>query len=100
MNKEEKLFCKMYDDNDHKLAVKFPYEEMCFSSCTVSEQSDDGGRWYDYVTTVLKMGDRYFAFDWCRGKTEMQDDDFDDSEYYEVVPKTKTITVTKYVPKE
>ena len=46
------------------------------------------------------MGDRYFAFDWNRGKTEIQDDDFDDAEYYEVVPKTKTITMTEYVPKE
>lgn len=100
MNKEEVLFCKMYDDNDPELAVKFPYEEMSFSSYEVDEQSNGSGRWYDYVTTILKMGDRYFAFDWCRGKTEMQDDDFDDSEYYEVVPKTKTITVTEYVPKE
>lgn len=90
----------MYDDNDPELAVKFPYEEMSFSSYEVDEQSNGSGRWYDYVTTILKMGDRYFAFDWCRGKTEMQDDDFDDSEYYEVVPKTKTITVTEYVPKE
>ena len=101
MNKEEKLFCKMYDDNKRsKLEKEFPFDEMVFSDNLVNEESDGSGRWYDYVTTILKMGDRYFAFDWCRGKTEMQDDDFDDSEYYEVVPKTKTITVTKYVPKE
>ena len=99
MNKEEVLFCKMYDDNDHKLAVKFPYEEMCFSSCTVSEQSDDGGRLYDYVTTILKMNNRYFAFDWSRGKTEMQDDDFSSSYYYEVVPKEHIVTITEYAPK-
>ena len=100
MNKEAKLFCEMYDDGDSKLAVRFPYEEMSLGSYAVDEESDSSGRWYDYVTTILKMGDRYFAFDWNRGKTEMQDDDFDDAEYYEVVPKTKTITMTEYVPKE
>lgn len=101
MNKEEVLFCKMYDDNKRsELGKEFPFDEMVFSDNLVDEESDGSGRWYDYVTTVLKMNNRYFAFDWCRGKTEMQDDDFDDSEYYEVVPKTKTITVTKYAPKE
>lgn len=100
MNNETRLFCKMYDDNDPELSERFPYREMSLRSYAVAEESDSAGRWYDYVTTILKMGNRYFAFDWCRGKTEMQDDDFYGSEYYEVVPKTKTITVTEYVPKE
>lgn len=100
MNKEAKLFCEMYDNGDPKLAVRFPYEEMSLGSYVVDEESDSSGRWYDYVTTILKMGGRYFAFDWNRGKTEIQDDDFDDAEYYEVVPGTKTITITEYVPKE
>ena len=101
MNEEAKLFCEMYDNNKRsELEEKFPFDEMVFSDNMVDEESDSSGRWEDYVTTVLKMDNRYFAFDWCRGKTEMQDNNFDDSEYYEVVPKTKTITVTEYVPKE
>ena len=39
------------------------------------------------------------AVEWNRGKTELQDDDFDDVEYYEVVPKEKTITVLEWVQK-
>lgn len=101
MNEEAKLFCEMYDNNKpSELEEEFPFNEMTYSPDAVDEESDGSGRWEEYVTTILKMGDRYFAFDWQRGKTEMQDNDFDDSEYYEVVPKTKTITVTEYVPKE
>lgn len=101
MNEEAKLFCEMYDNNKpSELEKEFPFNEMVFSDNMVDEESDGSGRWYDYVTTILKMGDRYFAFDWNRGKTEIQDDDFDDAEYYEVVPGTKTITITEYVPKE
>ena len=101
MNEEAKLFCEMCDSHKRsELEEKFPFDEMVFSDNMVDEESDGSGRWEDYVTTVLKMDNRYFAFDWCRGKTEMQDNDFDSSEYYEVVPKTKTITVTEYVPKE
>lgn len=101
MDKETKLFCEMYDNNKRsELEKEFPFDEMTCSDNVVDEESDGSGRWEDFVTTILKMGNRYFAFDWCRGKTEMQDDDFDSSEYYEVVPKTKTITVTEYVPKE
>lgn len=101
MNENAKLFCEMYDNNKRsELEKEFPFDEMVFSDNMVDEESDSSGRWEDFVTTVLKMGNRYFAFDWCRGKTEMQDNDFDNAEYYEVVPKTKTITVTEYVPKE
>ena len=100
MNKEEVLFCKMYDDNDPKLAKKYPFDEMRFRSYAVAEQSNDAGRWYAYVKTIIKMNNRYFAFDWCRGKTEMQDDDFFSSHYYEVEPKEHVVTVTDYVPKE
>lgn len=101
MNEEAKLFCEMYDNNKpSELEKEFPFNEMVFSDNMVDEESDGSGRWEDFVTTILKMDNRYFAFDWCRGKTEMQDNDFDNSEYYEVVPKTKTITVTEYVPKE
>lgn len=101
MDEDTKLFCEMYDTNKpSELEKEFPFDEMVFSNNVVDEESDGSGRWEDYVTTIFKMDNRYFAFDWCRGKTEMQDNDFDTSEYYEVVPKTKTITVTEYVPKE
>ena len=101
MNKSDELFCELYDKNDlAKLKKEFPFDEMIYNDNVVDEESSDSNRWYDYVTTILKMGDRYFAFDWNRGKTEIQDDDFDDAEYYEVVPGTKTITITEYVPKE
>lgn len=99
MNKEEVLFCKMYDDNDPELSKQYPYDKMRFRSYAVAEQCHDAGRWYERVTTIIKMNNRYFAFDWSRGKTEMQDDDSSSSYYYEVVPKEHIVTITEYVPK-
>lgn len=101
MNKSDELFCELYDTNNlSKLKKEFPFDEMIYNDNVIDEESSDSNRWHDFVTTVFKMENRYFAFDWLRGKTEIQDDDFDYTEYYEVVPKTKTITITEYVPKE
>lgn len=59
----------------------------------------DNRRWSRSVTTISKIGDRYFSTNWEEGLTEYQE-----NEYYEqpveVKKKTyeKTITVTEWVP--
>ena len=55
-------------------------------------------RWYQEVETIFEVGDRLFAVSWDRGLTEQQEDDFDDSEVYEVERKEKIIFI--YVRKE
>lgn len=48
-------------------------------------------RWYQEVETIFEVGDRLFAVSWDRGLTEMQEDEFDCSEVYEVERKEKVI---------
>ena len=101
MNKSDELFCELYDKNDlAKLKKEFPFDKMICNNNVVDEETYGSSRHSYHVTTILKMGNRYFAFDWSRGKAEIQGNIFNYSEYYEVVPKTKTITITEYVPKE
>ena len=46
-------------------------------------------RWYREVKTIFEAEGRLFAVSWNEGLTEQQDNDFDDSEVYEVVKKEK-----------
>ena len=46
-------------------------------------------RWYQEVETIFEVGDRLFAVSWDRGLTEMQEDEFDDAEVYEVERKER-----------
>lgn len=55
-------------------------------------------RWYQEVETIFEVGDRLFAVSWDRGLTEQQENDFDDSEVYEVERKEKVIFV--YIRKD
>ena len=56
-------------------------------------------RWQREITTIVKLGDRYFAIPWKRGLTERQEDDIENSYPYEVEPYEETIIVTKWRPK-
>ena len=48
-------------------------------------------RWYREVITIFEVNGRFFAVSWNRGLTELQEDDFDDAEAYEVEKKAKVI---------
>lgn len=63
----------------------------------VQEEITDTGRWENYMFTVVKIGDRYFGGSWSKGATEIQENYYDNTEFYEVIPKeiTKTIYVAK-----
>ena len=57
----------------------------------------------NYVTTakgetIFEVGDRLFAVSWNEGLTEMQENEFDCSEVYEVVKKEKITSV--YIRKD
>jgi hypothetical protein len=56
-------------------------------------------RWERAITTIIQIGNRYFAIPWMRGLTECQEDSFYDKPY-EVKPVKKTIVVTEYVAVE
>jgi len=63
----------------------------------VDQEEGDEGRWERYMTSIAKLGDRYFAVNWSRGLTEYQENSFYEQPY-EVEKKTyeKTITVTEW----
>ena len=65
----------------------------------VDQIENDSGRWTTYMTTVFKIGDRYFAIDWDRGLTECQENEYC-SQPVEVTKRVykRTIMVTEWVP--
>ncbi len=53
--------------------VNFAFE---LDACEVKEGHDH--RWQREMTTVAKLGDRFFKMNWMAGLTESQDNDFDE----------------------
>ena len=97
-NEDAKRFWELFDKD--ALDEYFDAEDLVYSDDVVNERVTGGNRWQDVVCTIVKIGNRYLAIEWLRGKTEMQENDFDDCTIYEVVPYTKTVTVTDYKVKE
>lgn len=61
-------------------------------------QEGDCGRWQMSVKSIIKLCDRYFAIDWERGLTEMQENDFYNQPYeVKKVEYEKVIKVTEWV---
>lgn len=68
----------------------FDYEIDC--------QDEDCDRWVTYVKTIVNLCDRYFAIDWERGLTEMQENGFFEQPYeVKKVEYEKVIQVTEWV---
>lgn len=74
---------------------KMAYEEF---GNYVTTAEGETHRWYQEVETIFKVKGRLFAVSWNRGLTEQQENDFDDSEVYEVERKEKVIFV--YIRKD
>lgn len=71
------------------------------SQATIIEENKNPelGRWAQNVKTIVKIFDKYFAFQWQLGLTEYQENSYD-LDPVEVSPNTyeKTITVTEWLP--
>ncbi|QBJ03368.1 hypothetical protein HWC08_gp018 [Lactobacillus phage 521B] len=50
----------------------------------VEEIEGESGRWDQYIQIIFKSGNKYYAFDYSRGLTEMQENTIDTVEHYEV----------------
>lgn len=79
----------------------------------VEEIEGESGRWDQYIQIIFKDDDNYYAFDYSRGLTEMQENTINTVEHYEVelysdshlgdkvevYPVEKVVTTSyKYVP--
>lgn len=90
MTNEE--FLQRYDSGKPKFTYdeirEMAYEE--FGNC-IDVIEGENLRWVQAMETIFEVEGRYFAVSWFRGLTEMQENDFDCSEVYEVVKKEKII---------
>lgn len=65
----------------------------------ITREEGDSGRWNQYMTTIIKVKDRYFGVGWSAGLTECQESYYD-GPVYEVKPVKKMIEVTEWVSVE
>jgi len=62
----------------------------------VDENEGDTDRWSQFMETVFSFKGRYYALDWQRGLTEMQENYYDSQVAAEVKEVKKTIVVTEW----
>lgn len=94
----EKDFLEKYDSGH-----EFDEDELGELRLDLKEESVEYGeneRWCRSVTSILKVGNRYFALYWQQGLTESQPDEFY-AQPVEVVKHEyeKTITITEWIEK-
>lgn len=71
----------------------FDYEIDC--------QEGDCGRWTQSAKTIVNLCGRYFAIDWERGLTEMQEHEFYNQPYeVKKVEYEKVVKVTEWVKED
>ena len=102
MSEEANLNQTFLERFDHKEAFdEWERRMMAWGEVgTEVDQIENGsGRWMTYMTTVFKIGGRYFAIDWDRGLTECQENEYC-SQPVEVTKRQyeKTIVVTEWIP--
>lgn len=88
MTNEE--FLQRYDSGKPKFTHteirQMAFEE--FGNC-IDVIEGESLRWVQAMETIFEVEGRRFAVSWFRGLTEMQENEFDCSEVYEVVKKEK-----------
>lgn len=98
MENFEENFLKRYDSGNPNWTYD-EIQEMCWGGYgeEIEQQIVEQERWTTLVTTIFKIGDRYFGIDWYRGNTECQENDYDGATPFEV--ERKEVVTYKYVPK-
>ena len=94
-------FLKAYDDGykfDEEEIKQLAWGEIGFGKM-VTQEEGDSGRWNQYMTTILKVKDRYFAVGWESGLTECQENYYE-GPVYEVKQVKKMVEITEWVTVE
>lgn len=85
--------------NSGELFDEDELEKLATENCwEIDKISNGNGRWEEYMTTIFKVSNRFFAIDWEQGLTECQEN-FYNEQPYEVIKKEKVVTVTEWVKK-
>lgn len=94
-------FLTAYDDgytfNEEEIE-QLAWGEVGFGE-EITREEGDSGRWNQYMTTIIKVKDRYFGVGWSEGLTECQESYYD-GPVYEVKPIKKMIEVTEWISVE
>lgn len=96
MNNYEKDFLEKFD-NDYIFSEE-EIENMFYDLEEHEENSYDKGRWTMPMTTIFKVGDRFFCVEWEAGLTEYQENSYE-NQPYEVFPKREHIVVNRWYTK-
>lgn len=72
-------------------------QSLVYEFDEIEREEGDDRRWSRSITSIIKIGERYFALDWDKGLTECQENSFYEQPY-EVEPHTyeKTITINEW----
>lgn len=77
---------------NHEHLTETELETAVFYLPVVEENDIENYRWTKLVRTIVEVDDRYFAIEWQKGLTEMQDNFFDEQPY-EVERKVEVETI-------
>lgn len=67
----------------------------------IEQDKGEDRRWTREVTSILKIGDRYFALNWGQGLTESQLNEYYEQPYEVMLVETqKVVTVREWREKE
>lgn len=83
---------KSFDEEDIKMIIE---------GFEIERNYGDFHRWDREVTSICQIYDTYYAIDWRQGLTEMQEDNYWDSQPYEVIPieYQKLVMITEWQKK-
>ena len=100
MNEQvEKLLLKAINGD---ILTERQWEELV-TECrdwAIEEQEWDLGRWHTLVTVIFQYKDKFYGITFERGNTECQENEYYNSEIFEVCKVTKTIETWKPVKED
>lgn len=92
----EKNFLEKFD-NGHVFSEE-EIENMFYDLEEYEQKSYDKERWTMPMTTIFKVGNRFFCVEWEAGLTEYQENSYE-NQPYEVFPRREHIVVNRWYTK-
>ena len=95
--KFEQLFLAWYDAGKPEYTSDQLLSEELLDCCEeVDRIEDEPRRWSRWVQVILKIKVRFFSVGYDEGLTEMQENEYDDSEIHEVKPEKVVKVITEW----
>lgn len=72
-------------------------DEYRWIASPVFEEYGDIHRWFVHKTEIYQIQNKFFKFEFSRGLTELQEDDYFDCQFIEVIPQQVMIQKTNWI---